>query len=332
MTGKDYYKILGVGRNATDKELKQVYRRLARKYHPDVNANDKSAEAKFKEVNEAYEVLSDSEKRKKYDRFGDQWQHAEEFTGARQGTRRSYTKGGTYTNSDFGDMGDLSSIFEGMFGNTRTGTRTSRRSAVAKGVEHPIEVTLEEAFHGTNRVVQVWGEESCTVCGGSGKIRDGIRNKPCTACGGYGRGMKPKRLEVKVPQGVRDGSKVRIAGQGGSGPGGIKSDLFLIVKVLPHKVFERKGDDLHSEVSVPLLTVVLGGEIELPTLKGKIALKIPPETQNGKVFHLTNQGMPRLGDHKSHGDLYAKIKVLLPTKLTEDEKQIFEQLRALRHD
>jgi molecular chaperone DnaJ len=327
MPGRDYYAILGVGRSAPEKEIKQAYRRLARKYHPDVNPGDKSAEAKFKEINEAYEVLSDPEKRRKYDRFGDQWQYAEQFAKAGQQAQRDFGKGGTYTTFDFEDLGDLGGIFDGIFRGFGTGSGTVRRSGRARSAEHPVEVTLEEAYHGTKRVLQVWGEEPCSVCGGSGKVR----NRSCAACGGYGVERKPKRLEVKIPPGVGDGSKVRIAGQGSLSHDGVKGDLYLVVKVLPHKLFERKDDDLHVEVPVPLVIAVLGGEVELPTLKGKIALRVPPETQNGKVFRLAGQGMPHLND-SSRGDLFAKVKVVLPTKLTPQERQVFEQLRMYHHN
>jgi len=326
MPGKDYYKILGVSRSATEKEIKQAYRRLARKYHPDVNPGDTSAEARFKEINEAHDVLSDQKKRRKYDRFGDRWEQAEQFSEAGPGAQQGFRRGGTYTTSDFGDFGG---VFDSMFRGFETGAGTGRRSAVTKGVEHPIEVTLEEAYHGTKRVLQVWGEEPCSVCGGRGKVREGVRSKPCAACGGYGRGMKPKRLEVKVPPGVRNGSKVRVAGQGGAGHDGVKGDLYLVVKILPHKLFERKGDDVYVEAAVPLVTAILGGEVKVPTLKGNLALRIPAETQNGKVFRLARQGMPHLGD-SSRGDLFAKVKVVLPTKLTQQERQLFEQLKVSR--
>lgn len=329
MPGKDYYQILGVGRNATEKEIRQAYRRLARRYHPDVNPGDKSAEARFKDINEAYEILSDTDKRQKYDRFGDQWQHAEQFAKAGQRAQSDFGKGDRRTTFDFGDLGDLGSIFDGVFRGFGTGSGTVRRSGRARGVDHPIEVTLEEAYHGTKRVLQVWAEGRCSVCGGGGKVRDGVRNKPCAACGGSGRVVNPKRLEVKVPPGVKDGSKIRVAGQGSPGYDGVKGDLYLVVKVLPHKVFERKGDDLHVEVPVPLVAAVLGGEVELPTLKGKLALRMPAETQNGKVFRLAGQGMPHLGD-SSRGNLFAKVKVVLPTKLTKQERQLFEQLRMSR--
>jgi molecular chaperone DnaJ len=326
MPGKDFYAILGVGRSASEKEIKQAYRRLARKYHPDVNPGDKTAETKFKEINEAYEVLSDPEKRKKYDRYGDQWQHAEQFAKAGQGAQGDFGKGGTYTTYDFGDLGDLGDIFGGIFQGFGGGAGTARRSARPKSMEYPVEVTLEEAYHGTKRVLQLQAEEPCSVCGGSGRVGRGR----CSNCGGSGRLLRPKRLEVKIPPGVRDGSKVRIAGQGGQGYGGAKGDLLLVVKVLPHQTFERKGDDLHVEVSVPLTTAMLGGEVGVPTLKGNVALKVPPETQNGKVFRLSGQGMPHLND-SSRGDIFAKVKVMLPTKLTQQERQLFEQLRSYRH-
>ena len=325
MSGKDYYRTLGVSRNATEKEIKQAYRRLARKYHPDVNLGDKSAEAKFKEINEAYEVLSDSEKRQKYDRFGDQWQYAEQFAKAGQQAQWDFGKGGTYTTFDFGDLGDLGGIFDNLFRGFGTSSRAARRPRKGESVDYPIEVTLEEAYYGAKRVLELRAEELCSVCGGSGRVK----NRPCAVCGGSGKAIRPKRLEVKVPPGVKDGSRIRIAGEGSPGYGGAKGDLYLVVKMLPHKAFERKGDDLYTEVSVPLVTAVLGGEVELATLKGKLTLKIPSETQNGRVFRLARQGMPHLGN-SSQGDLFAKVRVVLPTKLTKQERQLFEQLRALR--
>jgi molecular chaperone DnaJ len=327
MPNKDYYAILGVSRSATDKEIKQAYRRLARKYHPDVNPGDKSAEARFKEINEANEVLSDPEKRKKYDRFGDQWQAAEQFAKAGRGAQWDFGKGGGYTTYDFGDIGDLGDIFGGIFQGfgSGAGTGAGRRAARPRSLEHPVDVTLEEAYQGTKRVIQLQAEEACPTCGGTGRVG----KARCTTCGGAGRLLKPRRLEVKIPAGVRDGSRVRIAGQGGEGYSGTRGDLYLVVRVLPHQVFERKGDDLYAEVAIPLVTAMLGGEVAVPTLKGKVALKVPPETQNGKVFRLAGQGMPHLND-SSKGDLFAKAKVLLPTRLTSQERQLFEQLKAYR--
>ena len=294
MAGKDYYSLLGVPRSATDKDIKQAYRRLARKYHPDVNPGDKQAEAKFKEINEAYEVLSDPEKRKKYDQFGDKWQYADQFAGAGASTRGP----GGYTTTDFGgfggfsDLGDFSgtgfgSLFDELFrsaggASTRTSTRTHPRE-----ITQPVEITLEEAYQGTKRLIQLDG----------------------------------RRLEVVIPPGVDTGSRIRIPTDQG--------DIYLEVSVKEHPRFQRKGDDLYTEVEVPLLTAVLGGEAQVPTLSGKrLSLKIPPETQNGTTIRLAGQGMPKKGG--ARGDLYAKVKVVLPTGLSAEEKRLFEELKRIR--
>ncbi|MEW6143088.1 MAG: DnaJ C-terminal domain-containing protein [Chloroflexota bacterium] len=335
MPGKDYYAILGVSRNASEQEIKQAYRRLARRYHPDVNPGDKSAEARFKEVNEAHEVLSDSEKRRKYDQYGDQWQYAEQFEKARArggagGFEGFGPFGQTYTYQDFGgtgDMGDLGGIFENLFGGTGGRFRASRRPQVGGDMEHPVEVTLEEAYHGTVRTLQLQVEEPCPACGGRGVVQ----RRPCSACGGAGVRPRLKRLEVKIPPGVRTGSRIRMAGEGQPGTGGRRGDLYLVVKVLPNELFQRVEDDLTVEVAVPLVTAVLGGEAKVPTLKGQVALKIPPETQNGKLFRLAGQGMPHLGN-PGHGDLFARVKVVLPVNLTDAERRLFEQLRNVRRE
>jgi molecular chaperone DnaJ len=325
MAGKDYYQILGVSRNASEKEIKQAYRRLARKHHPDLNPNDKSAEAKFKEINAAYEVLSNPEKRKKYDQFGDQWEYAEQFakSGGQERVRWDFGRGGTAF--EYGDLGGFGDIFSSLFGDAGRGFRT-RGPQRGQNIESPIEVTLEEAYHGSTRVIQLQTQEPCTACGGTGRVG----NRVCTICNGSGGKVNPKRLEVKIPAGVRDGSRIRIAGEGGPGhAGGNKGDIYLVAKVLPHKLFERKGDDLYTEVSVPLATAMLGGEVRLPTLNGSLSLKIPPETQNGKVFRMAGKGMPQLGNNK-YGNMFAKVKVVLPTNLTEEERKLFERLRSLR--
>ncbi len=326
MTGKDYYAILGIKRNASEQEIKQAYRRLARKHHPDVNPGDKTAEARFKEINEAHEVLSDGDKRKKYDKYGDQWQHADQFAKAgAQGTPRwNFSPGESQT---FRFEGDIDSMFGDLFQGPRT--RTSGRQARTRqgqDVEYPLEVTLEEAYHGTNRILSLDAEEPCSSCGGIGRIQ----NLPCSACRGTGITRRLKRLEVKIPPGVRDGSRVRVAGKGETGyAGGPNGDLYLATSVEPHRLFERKEDDLYVEVAVPFTVAVLGGEIEIPTLKGKLALKIPPETQNGRIFRLAGQGMPHLGK-SAYGDLLATVKIVLPTNLSPEEKRIFDQLRKLR--
>lgn len=326
MAGKDYYQVLGVDRNASEKDIKQAYRRLARKYHPDINPGDKSAEAKFKQINAAHEVLSNPEKRKKYDQFGEQWEYADQFakSGGQERVRWDFGRGGT--SFEYGDLSGFGDIFSSLFGDSGIGSRTKRGPRRGQDVESPIEVTLEEAYHGSTRLMQLQTQESCTACGGTGAVG----NRVCTMCNGTGGKITPKRLEVKIPAGVKDGSRIRITGEGGPGlAGGKKGDLYLVVKVLPHTLFERKGDDLYTEVSVPLATAILGGEVKLPTLNGSISLKIPPETQNGKVFRLAGKGMPQLSNNK-HGNMLAKVKVILPTKLTEEEKKLFEKLRSLR--
>ncbi len=329
MAAKDYYSILGVGRGASTKELKQAYRRLARKHHPDVNPGDKSAEAKFKEINEAYEVLSDKKKRQKYDHFGDQWQYADQFAGGgRQAPFHGsdsgdFAQGGTAFH--FGE-GNLDSLFDELLRGSRTATST-RQARLRRGrnMEYPLEVTLEEAYHGTSRLLSLEAKEPCATCHGSGRIQ----NTLCPTCRGSGTVPRVKRLEVKIPAGVKSGSRVRIAGEGEPGYSGTKGDLYLIITVKPHLLFERRGDDLHVSAAVPLVTAVLGGEVLIPTPKGKLALKIPPETQNGKTFRLGGQGMPHLGN-SSRGSLIANVNVVLPTDLSPKERELFEKLSHLR--
>ncbi|MBI4498122.1 MAG: DnaJ domain-containing protein [Chloroflexi bacterium] len=339
MPGKDFYAILGVSKHASEKEIRAAYRRLARQYHPDVNPGDKVAEARFKEINEAYQVLSDPEKRKKYDQFGEHWERADQFTQAGRGGNGftgTFRHGGgapgrgqgPFGFGDF-DLGDFDSLLGNLFGRAGgrggfggAGTRQAQRG---QDVEAPVQVSLEEAYQGATRVIQVETEEVCPTCQGSGTTG----RTPCATCGGDGTVPRLKRLEVKIPAGVKDGARVRIAGEGGAAVGRApRGDLYLLVSVQPHQAFERKDDDLHVEVGVPLTTAVLGGEAEVPTLGGKkVMLKVPPETQNGATFRLAGLGMPRLGT-SGKGDLYAKIKVVLPTRLTARQKQLFEELRG----
>jgi molecular chaperone DnaJ len=221
----------------------------------------------------------------------------------------------------------MDSVFDEIFGGLG-GRGFSRRSRVTRGrdLETNVEVTLEEAFSGTTRMIDLQGEQPCAACKGTGRIQ----NVPCSVCRGAGVAANISRLEVKIPAGVATGSRVRISGKGQPGyGGGSGGDLYLNINVRPHTVFERQGDDISTNMAVPLIVAALGGEVQVPTLKGKVALKIPSETQNGRVFRLAGQGMPHLG-RNGNGDLKVKVNVVLPTKLTEKEKELFRQLGQLR--
>jgi molecular chaperone DnaJ len=350
---KDYYATLGVKREATDKEIRSAYRKLARKHHPDVNPNNKEAEAKFKEINEAYEVLSDADKRKKYDKFGADWEQYERMGGAPGdfdfgrytaggGRSRVYT-GAAPGNEAFSDF--FETLFGGMgrdggmggraggigadpFGGTGGyGRRVARRG---EDFEHPIEVTLEEAFNGTQRRLQMQVEDPCPTCKGTGMQN----NRPCPTCGGSGTVPRMKTLEVSIPAGVHSGSRVRVRGEGGPGSEGQpRGDLLLNVTVLPDPRFDRKGDDLQVTVHAPLYTMVLGGEVRVPTPKGThLAMTIPAGTQNGRTFRLKGQGMPQLGKAQQRGDLLVKAEVQLPRELSDEERQLFEQLKRIHEE
>jgi DnaJ-class molecular chaperone len=327
MDYKDYYKILGVSKEATTDEIKKAFRKLARKYHPDVNPGDKKAEEKFKEINEAYEVLSDSDKRKKYDTLGPNWQ--EQF--GPQFNRRTYT----YRTSpmDFDTGSGFSDFFEALFGRSTmggmSGTRTqeSFRQRVGDNIEQPVEVTLQEAYAGGSRTFNIQSTEVCSACRGTGEVNGRI----CATCGGQGMLTNTKRIQVKIPAGVDTGSKIRVAGEGQPGiGGGPRGDLYLVISVKPDPQFERKGDDLYTDIEVDLLTAILGGEVPVPLPDGrKLMLTIPPETQNGRTFRLTGKGMPRLRG-EGNGTLFARVKVVLPMHLTSEERGLFEQLARTR--
>jgi len=309
MEYKDYYKILGVDRNAEEKEIKKAYRKLARQHHPDVNPGDKVAEERFKGINEAYEVLSDPEKRQKYDQLGSSWQQWQRTGKDPGGFDWSQWSSGAQPGGgvrveyrDLGDLGDIfggrdfSDFFQSVFGGMGAPQARPRRG---QDYTQPVEITLEEAFQGTTRMIQ----------------KDG------------------RRLEVKIPPGVKTGSKVRVAGEGSPGmAGGTSGDLYLEVVVLPHSTLEREGDDLRCELPVDLYTVVLGGEVEVPTLGGGVMLKIPPGTQGGRTFRLRGKGLPNLRNPKKRGDLYARLRVQVPKKLNPREEELFHELASLRQD
>ena len=340
MAYKDYYKILGVEKSTSADDIKKAYRKLARKYHPDINPGNKSAEAKFKEINEAYEVLSDADKRRKYDTLGPDWQ--EQF-GPSTAPRGARTRTRTYAGApgdipyNFEDPTGFNDFFDILF-NRRSGTGTGGTTTAGRpgtgdlgsrpgqDIEQPVEVSLREAYTGANRAYNIQTPESCPSCRGTGRV--GMR--ACATCGGTGTINQSRRLEVHIPAGVDTGSRVRVAGEGNPGiGGGPKGDLYLVVTVKADANFERKGDDLTVDVAVPLTTAVLGGEVPVPTPDGKrLLLTIPAETQNAQTFRLTGKGMPRLRGEGA-GNLIARIQVTLPSKLSPKEKQLFEELAKL---
>lgn len=331
MEFQDYYKTLGVSRDASEKEIHRAFRKLARQHHPDLNPNDAAAEARFKAINEAHEVLGDPEKRKQYDRFGADWQRYQQsgaaaqegadfsqwFTGRPGRTRVEYHE------ANGSGAGDFSDFFESLFGG-----RTRSRAMPQRGQdqEYEVELTLEEVDRGTTRLLDLQLTDQCPVCQGGG-ISGG---RICGNCQGAGWIARTKRLEARIPPGMPDGGRVRLAGQGGAGAfGGPSGDLYLRVRILPHPRFERDGANLRTTVEVPLYTAMLGGEVMVPGLAGQLALRIPPETQNGRTFRLRGKGLAR-DTAGNRGDLLARVQVVLPTGLSERERELFGQLRVAR--
>jgi len=315
MEFKDYYATLGVARTATEKEVKQAYRKLARKLHPDVNPGDASAERRFKEINEAYEVIGNPERRKKYDELGANWRAYEQApggAGARpggQGWRVDLGGPGdfrTVSEDELGDMlggGAFSEFFQAFFGGAPSQSRGPARSRRRAGrdVEQELQLVLEEAYRGTLRRLSIKSD-------------------------GHTR-----TVDVRIPPGVKDGARVRVPGEGESGlDGGTAGDLYLRIRLLPHERFERRGDDLHVRVSVPITTAALGGQADVPTLEGKpVRLKIPELTQSGQVFRIRNKGMPVMKKAGEHGDLYVAIDIEMPTSLSPEQRAHYEALARL---
>ena len=299
---EDYYAILGVPRTSSDKEIKQAYRKLARQYHPDVNPGDKEAEGRFKRINEAHEVLSDSEKRRKYDKYGENWKHADEIEKAQANRGNDFSRW-----SSDGDVASFSFDFDGahtggLFDElfSGTGRRGGFRGQTLghTSAEYAVEVSLEEAFSGATRYLEILGA---------------------------GANASPRRLEVKIPPGVDTGSRVHI-----SAGNDHQQDIYLEVTVRPSPRFRRTGADLYTDVEVPLVDAILGGEVAVPTIKSRVMLTIPPETQNGQSLRLAGQGMPHLNSPGSRGDLYAIVKAVLPKGLSDEEKQLFQELKERR--
>lgn len=347
---KDYYKLLGIEKGAEAKAIKAAFRKLARKYHPDVNQGDKNAEESFKGINEAYNVLSDPASRKLYDRYGGEWERYKEagFTGDEPqsssprpgadpfgGFTRSGGAGGTTFRFDSAgqEAAGFPDFMQSIFGeNRRPGRTRASRPTRSKGedLEVKIEVSFDEAFKGATRRLDIQVPETCTTCGGAGYVRQA----PCPTCDATGTMRKTKTIEVKIPSGVATGSKVRVGGQGGLGTGGgANGDVVLNITVRSDRRFERTGDDLKTEIQVPLYTAVLGGEAVVTTPTGKVALTVPRGSQNGRSFRLRGQGMPKLkGKAGERGDLLARLSVQIPETLSEKEEALFSELQALQPD
>jgi molecular chaperone DnaJ len=357
---KNFYEVLGVEKTATDKEIKSAYRKLARKYHPDVNPGDNGAEERFKEISEAYEVLNDPDKRKKYDAFGSQF----DFSGGAPGGGGFHQTGGGVTfDFDLGG-GGLEDLLGGFFGRGGGRASTTRRSRAGTDLQYEIEVTLDEAFNGGERRFTITAPDTCPTCHGTG-AEPGSKMDTCPQCKGTGRGAqwggmtigtevcdrcggvgqvpsqpchtcrgrgvveRPRSVTVTIPKGVDTGNKLRVAGQGSPGGGGAPAgDLFLLIKVRSHALFERKGDDLYVELPVTFAEAALGAEVQVPTMTGKATMKVPPGIQSGQQLRLSGQGMPRRAG--GSGNLYARVKVTVPKDLTEQERSLVEQLKELR--
>ncbi len=331
MNYKDYYQLLGVPKGASEKDVKSAYRKLARKWHPDANPNDpKGAEEKFKEITEAYEVLGDPDKRKKYDALGADWQRVSQQAEAQrryrssQGNETFYE--GAQPGSAFGGATGFSDFFDQFFSGVGRRQTTSNFARRGGDLETTIDLTLAEAYNGGTKSVPLEIEDACPLCGGSGVANNGI----CPQCHGTGRFIQSKRFEVTIPKGVREGQRIRLAGQGSAGSGGgPNGDLYLVVNFAGNDGgYERRGDDLYLDLPVSIYSLVLGGEVRVPTMNGEVTMTIPPETQNNKRMRLTGKGMPRPKGAGS-GDLYVRLVGMLPTKLSDKERKLFRDLAKL---
>lgn len=318
MEYKDYYKVLGVERGASDAEIKSAFRKLALQYHPDRNPNNKQAEEKFKEINEAYEVLSDPEKRSRYEQVGASYSRWQQGGGPGNFNWGEWTSaqgapGGGNVRFNVEDLNEIfggarggdspfSDFFQTIFGGMGAqGRRTATQQAGRTRIEQPsyqqdVQISLDEAYRGAERTVMVDG----------------------------------RRLQMKIPAGARTGTKIRMAGAGPTGQDGQPTDLYLVIQVAPDPRFERQGDDLYTDVSIDLYTAVLGGEARVPTPEGAVMLTIPPGTQPGQTIRLGGRGMPNLRAASNRGDLFARIKIQIPRNLTPEQRQLFEQLSKMR--
>ena len=360
---RDYYEVLGVDKNADAGTIKKAYYQLAKKYHPDANPGDKAAEEKFKEANEAYAVLSDADKRAKYDQYG----HAA-FDPSMGGGNGGFSGFGGFEDFDLGD------ILGGMFGGAFGGGRSSRRSngpMQGEDIALSVTITFEEAAFGTKKEILVPREENCpdcggtgakpgstptkcSACGGTGQVRvqqntmfgsfstvrtceacngtGKIISDPCTHCKGRGRVNKSNRISVTIPAGINNGQTLTMRGEGEAGiRGGANGDLYIGINVRPHKLFSRKGYDLYLDINIPMTTAALGGEIQVPTLKGSVKYNVPQGTQPGTTFRLKEQGVQKL-NAAGKGDLFVRVNVQIPKRLNEEQRELLEKLAEAMGD
>jgi molecular chaperone DnaJ len=358
---RDYYEVLGVSKNATIEEIKKAYRALAIKCHPDKVSEDKKkdAEEKFKELSEAYAVLSDSKKKVQYDQYG----HA--------GIDGNYSSEDIFRGADFSGFEDVfrnsgfgGNVFEGIFGDLfgTGGSQRKKRATRGADLEYHIDITLEEAYTGTEKYIEIYHTATCSVCAGSGAERGSgskacpkcngsgyigynrglfsfsqscdrcggagqVITEPCKECHGRGKVKKSSKITLKIPAGVDTGTSIRVREKGEAGElGGPSGDLYVVIRIKPDEKYERKGDDLIGSVSVSFSTAALGGEIQVPTINGKVNMKIPPGTQVNRVFRLEGKGMPSL-QHRGKGDQYVKVVITVPTKLTQEQRRLLEELK-----
>jgi molecular chaperone DnaJ len=357
MSKRDYYEILGVEKNASEAEIKKAFKRLAMKFHPDRNPDNKEAEEKFKEAKEAYEILTDAQKRSAYDQFG----HAGVDPSAGMGGAGGFGGGASFSDI-FGD------VFGDIFGGGRARSGGGSRAFRGDDLQYNLELNLEDAVHGTQVDVRIpthvacdecggtgakkgTNPATCSTCGGIGQVRmqqgffslqqtcprchgsGKVITDPCSKCHGQGRVQKHKTLAVKIPAGVDNGDRIRLSGEGEAGEhGGPPGDLYVQISVRPHAIFERDGQDLYCEVPINVVTAALGGEMEVPTLDGRVKLKIPAETQSGKLFRLRGKGVRSVRGGQL-GDLMCKVQVETPVNLTKRQKELLEELnQSLQQD
>ena len=328
---KDYYEVLGISRSASENEIKTAYRKLARKFHPDLNPGDKAAEDRFKELQEAYDVLADAENRKLYDQYGENWRAVKQGGGAPppgwggSQTQGSQAGGVNFSDFDFASFGAEGGfdIFEEMLG--RAGRGRARRSNRGQDVEAELELSLEEAHRGVRRTLQMQVADICQTCKGAGVLEG---NKTCQTCGGSGRILKAKTVEVNIPDGVREGSMVRLAGQGGAGMNGAQpGDLYLRIRLRPHPLFTVQGDDVEIERPIAPWEAALGARIDVPTIDGQVEVTIPPGAQSGQRLRLRGQGLNKRKGGR--GDEYVRLKIVVPKEISAEERRLYQELRGV---